>query len=203
MPPTQMLSGIEQVFGELIDLLGFISALVIRRELWDVVCREDRVSDFENFYVQVYIIGRALRRVPDWGVLNTPCVGYRTSNDQFLGKFGWLKRLQIDVTGYDQLGRGIFEDNEAARNAMRRRIFRAHILARVRNAKTSPGRTPDLIAASKLLLQVYGDLPEFWRSAVPILLMPKSIVVIARRLYQRYSANSGAYRARQLAARNT
>ncbi|MES2561786.1 MAG: glycosyltransferase family 2 protein [Pseudomonadota bacterium] len=198
MPPTARVSGTEAVFSEIVDLLGFMSALVINRHMWKVVRREDPISAYQNLYLQVYILGRALDRFGDWGILNTPCVGFRSSNDQFLSKFGWLKRMQMDVLAYEQIASGLFPRNERARRAMRQRIFVTHVIARLRNAKTAHGPTPQIWEAIKFLYSHYRTVLAFWTYGLPTLLMPKRLLRRARALYQRYSSSSGARRAKRL-----
>lgn len=198
MPPTARLSGAEAVFGTIVELLGFMSALIVDRRMWGIVCREDPIHDYENLYIQVYILGRMIQRFGDWGVLNTPCVGFRTSNDQFLGKLGWLKRMKADVIAYEQIAEGLFAQNPDIRHAIRERVFATHVLARIRNAKTSDGPTPEIWGAVKLLYSHYKQLPAFWYSALPTLLMPKWLLRKIRVAYQRYSTSSGAQRAKAL-----
>jgi glycosyltransferase involved in cell wall biosynthesis len=198
MPPTERLRGTEAVFGKLAHLLGFMSTLVVDRRKWALVCREDPVLKYENYYVQVYIIGRIVDRFGDWGILSAPCVGFRTSNDQFLSKFGWLKRLKIDVVAYDQIARALFTQNPRARNAMRARIFDTHIMARIRNAKTSNEPTAGVFDAFTFLYGHYKGFPKFWLSALPTLVAPKWMIRNVRFAYQAYSSRSGAARARAL-----
>ena len=192
MPPTQRLEGVATVFGTIAEHLGFMSALVVDRAKWLAVARDASVRDYENYYVQVYAIGRIVERYASWGVLHEPCVGFRTSNDQFLTKFGWRKRLEIDVIAYDQIADGLFPHDPAARRAMRRRIFATHVLARLRNAKTGPGRTPEVLAAARFLYGRYKGMPRYWTSALPTLLLPNWMIRGARGAYQRFGRSSGA-----------
>lgn len=198
LPETQRLEGAEALFTAIPEALGFMSTMVVNAEMWGRVCAEDPIEKFQNLYVQVYIAGRMAERFGGWGVVNTPCVGYRTSNDQFLSQLGWVDRLKVDVVAYEQLADAFFGAKPAARRTMRTRIFNSHIIARLRNAKTAPGPTPKIGAALALLLRTYADLPAFWYSALPTLLLPGAALREAKRLYQRYSPTSGAYQARRL-----
>jgi abequosyltransferase len=39
LPATARIFGAETVFGTIADRLGFMSALIVDRRMWDVVCR--------------------------------------------------------------------------------------------------------------------------------------------------------------------
>ncbi|WP_156679078.1 glycosyltransferase family 2 protein [Sphingomonas profundi] len=197
-PPTQRLTGVGQVFGELADLLGFMSALVVDREHWRRMAADPSARAFENYYIQVYLVGRIVGRDGGWGVVQEPCVGFRTGNDQFEVKFGWFQRLRIDVAAYDQLADALLADDPAAHAAMRHRVFDTHVMARINNAKTAPGRTPSVWRAAGYLFGPYGAMPRFWTRGLPTLFAPKWIIRHARSLYKRYGSRSGAARARAM-----
>ncbi|MGU3362276.1 glycosyltransferase family 2 protein [Methylobacterium sp. M6A4_1b] len=197
-PPTQLIVDAATLFATIGDLLGFMSALVIDRAKWNAVASDPRIAAFKNYYVQVYIIGRVFERFGQWGVVQEPCVGFRSDNDQFKTKFGWLDRLKIDVAGYDQIASALFAHQPQARTAFRRRIFDSHVMARLNNAKLGSVRTAASISAIRYLYRPYRTMPRYWTRAVPTLLAPRWSIRIARVAYQRLSQNSGAARARRL-----
>lgn len=196
MPETRVLHGTKEVFTTLIGSIGFISALVVRRDLWRMVCAEEPVERFKNLYLQVYVIGRMIDRNGRWGVLDTPCIGFRTCNDQFQAIHGWVDRARIDMAAYGQIAASLFPENRVVRRALRRQVFRIHVIARLRNAKLAGDQTPDLSRALGLLCREAWDLREFWCVALPTLLVPKSWLRAAKSVYQRYSSKSGGFRAR-------
>lgn len=195
-PATHTIVGAEQVFSEIPELLGFMSALVIDRRAWMEMSQSPDLGKYHNYYVQVYIIGRVVGPDGLWGVVNEPCVGFRTGNDQFHKKFGWFKRLEIDVAAYDAIAVGLFGKNSPTYRAMTRRIFDTHVMARVRNVKTAEGPTASIPEAVRYLYGYYSWLPPFWTNLLPTLLMPKWAVAVMRRAYKRLSPSSGAARAR-------
>lgn len=199
-PPTMRLHGTDAVFTKLVDLLGFISTLVVRRDLWRSVCREDPIGDYKNYYLQVYILGRMIDRAGSWGIVNHACVGFRTDNDQFKSRYGWVGRMNVDIVAYDQIIMGLFPTKPSLRRQIRKRIFHTHIMARIRNAKAARERTPDLGKAANILFRRYKDLPEFWYAAVPMLLLHDSMVRALRTAYQRFSPTSGLHRAKRYRA---
>jgi hypothetical protein len=81
---------------------------------------------------------------------------------------------------------------------MRARIFDTHIMARIRNAKTSNEPTAGVFDAFTFLYGHYKGLPKFWLSALPTLVAPKWMIRNVRFAYQAYSSRSGAARARAL-----
>ncbi len=198
MPTTRRIETASELFSTMVENLGFMSALVINRAMWMEVAHEPSAKAFENYYVQVYILGRVVQRHGGWGVVQEACVGFRTSNDQFLTRFGWLKRLEIDVTAYAQLAEGLFKDDPAAKAAIARRVFSTHVMGRLRNAKIAAGPTPAIARAGLLLFGHYKSLPAFWTNGLPTLLAPKWAVHAARRVYRRFARSSGVARARVL-----
>ena len=200
MPKTQTLTGLSQTFATLAEHLGFMSALVVDRVKWMAIATDDSVREFENYYVQYYITGRILGADGRWGVIQEPCVGFRTGNDQLATKVGWLQRMKIDVIAYEQIAHGLLTNDPAALRVMRERIFNAHIMARVRHAKMQRGGTPSLPQAAMFLFGHYKDLPSFWTKAVPTLLVPNWSVRTARHYYKKFARSSGSARARDLSA---
>ena len=198
-PPTQLIADSPTLFTKMGDLLGFMSALVIDRAKWNAISSEPSVAEFKNYYVQVYIIGRVVERFGNWGVIQEPCVGFRSGNDQFKTKFGWLDRLKIDVAAYDQIAVALFADQPAACEAFRRKIFDTHVMARLNNAKTATERTPAISTAIRYLYTPYRSMPRYWIRAVPTLLAPQWMLRNARSAYKRLSRKSGTARARQMA----
>lgn len=200
MPATQLIEGIGPVFRRMAELLGFLSALVLDRAKCQEIAGDPSVDNFHNYYVQVYITGRVIERYRTWGVVQEPCVGFRTGNDQFKTGLGWLPRLKIDVRAYDQIADALFAQDAATHAAMRRRIFATHVLARIANAKTARAPTPGIWAAARYLFGSYGAMPAYWTRAVPALLAPKWAMRAVRAVYRRWATASGTARARQLSA---
>ena len=200
MPETQLMNDAETVFSTMSDLLGFMSALVIKRHVWNRVVAEEPVLQYDKYYLQVYVTGRAIQRFGPWGVLNVPCVGFRSSNDQFLARFGWFDRLKIDVIAYEQIINDLFRNDDSTRNRARERIFDTHIVSRIRNAKSAQAMgIGEQWKATTFLHHHYHMFTTFWINALPLLWMPRTLVRFLRRIYQDYSPTSGKARARKLA----
>lgn len=194
-PPTQLMTGSKAVFSTIADLLGFMSALVVKRDLWNQEINDPKIKSIKNYYVQVIILGRIIGENGQWGVIQPPCVGFRTGNDQLQARYGWLERLKIDAQAYGEIEHILFSDAPETRAIMRKRIFNTHIMARVMNAKTTTEPTDGIISAIIFLAKNYGTLPSYWIIVVPLLISPKWFVRFYRRLYRSYFKSSGTHRA--------
>lgn len=194
-PPTQLMTGAKAVFSSMAELLGFMSALVVKRDLWNREINDPTIKSIRNYYVQVIILGRIIGETGQWGVIQPPCVGFRTGNDQLQARYGWLDRLKIDAQAYSDIADLLFAKAPETRAVMRQRIFNTHIMARITNAKTMPERTEGTIQAIIFLARTYGTLPAYWTRALPLLVAPKWSIRIVRNLYQKYFKSSGAHRA--------
>ncbi|WP_428031126.1 glycosyltransferase family 2 protein [Ancylobacter sp.] len=194
-PPTQLITGAKDLFLSMADLLGFMSTLVVKRSLWDQAAKDPQVQSVNNCYVQVIIAGKIIGESGQWGVIQEPCVGFRTGNDQLLARYGWLDRLKIDARAYGEIADLLFPDDPETRARIIRRIFDTHIMARILNAKTMPETTMGTFTAAVFLARTYGDLPAYWTRALPILMAPKWSIRHARSFYKNYFKSSGAYRA--------
>ena len=191
MPATQRFHDVASVFGNMAEVLGFMSALVVRRDAWLAVANDPAVRAFENYYVQVYILGRVIEQVGSWGVVKEPCVSFRSGNDQLFDKLGWRKRLEIDVIAYEQIARALLVDDPKAMKSMRRRIFDTHVERRVRTAKDYPGGDRGTVRAALFLARNYWDMPAFWVKVLPRTLTPSWAIAGGRSAYHRARAAIG------------
>lgn len=198
MPETQCVTGAGAAFSRFAELLGYISGTLVKRSNWEQAAADPRARAMDNLYSPVFIAGLAVGRHGGWGVVQEPCVGFRSGNDQLKRRVGWLERLRIDVRGYDEIADMLFADDPAAHRAMCRRVFDTHVIARVVNAKTDGDSAGETLKAAAYLIGRYAALPRLWTVALPLLLAPAGTVRAIRQAYQTSIPNSGAGRARQL-----
>ena len=198
MPETQVVNGLPALFLSAIEHLGFMSALVFERKAWCEVVEECDLNKFKNYYVQLYIIGEMVKRREKWGLISEICVKFRTENDQFLSKLGWMDRLSVDVFAYKAIIETFFGDSPNISNVLNAKIFKFHIMARIKNARSSNVGEFDAFKTIKFLYPHYKHVKEFWLAGVPMLIAPTGAMKMARKLYQRWAPNSGARRATQL-----
>lgn len=197
MPESQLLSGAGEVFSKIAEHLGFMSAMVVRRQDWERASAEPSAREMNNLYSQVYIAGLALGESGVWGVVKTPCVRFRSDNDQFKKRLGWFDRLKVDVDGYDEIADRLFAGDQVAHRSMRKRVFDTHVLARLINLKTSATESAPLFSVAEYLFAHYKAMPNFWKRALPLLIVPRSALRLIRIGYKRFSHASGAARVRR------
>lgn len=198
MPPTQYITGAGAAFSRMAELLGYLSATLVKRSHWVKAAADPRAKAMSNLYSQVFIAGLAVGSTGGWGVVHEPCVGFRSGNDQLKRRVGWLERLRVDVRAYDEIAGKLFPSQPRVRHAISKRIFDTHVIARVVNAKTEGATIGDTLRAALYLCRRYASVPRFWSLALPLLLMPGTIVRAVRQAYQRTARASGKGRSRQL-----
>lgn len=199
MPQTQCIAGAGPVFSRVADLLGYISAMVVDRRKWMDASSHPSARSMKNLYSPVYIMGLALGATGSWGVINEPCVGFRSGNDQLKRRVGWLERLKVDVRGYDEIADLLFGNDPRARRAMCKRIFDTHIVARIINAKADGESAGETLKAAAYLIRRYAGSPRLWTMVLPMLFSPQRVLRILRAAYQQFVSSSGTARARRLA----
>lgn len=192
------LSGVEELFSNLIEYVGYISAQVVRRDLWQTVVAEDPVEDYLNVYVHIYVIGRMLERNPNWMILKERLVTWRSDNCSFLSA-GRYRRMEIDVVGYDQAARAFFKKDSTTYKNIRDRIavgfFRQHLNAARIDGVWDAEMKRKAIA---LALRHYKASPKFWVITAPLLFAPKGVLpllkvaqkIVHRRRARRLALNS-------------
>ncbi len=195
MPDEQVVIGAGALFSLMAEHLGFMSALVIRRDRWLQVCERDPVDRFQNLYSQVYVIGRAVGDDGRWGVTPELCVGYRSDNDQFGRQLGWYRRLEADVVGYRSIADALFGAQLQVHRTMLCRIAEAHVVSRVRNGKLQGIDAREQASALRLVLTHYAGLQVTWLQLIPTLLAPSLALRLAKRIHQAVNGRSGRQRA--------
>jgi len=180
----QLLEGAEHSFGVLLNYLGYLSSNVVRRDLWNAVVATGEPLGQLNAYVHVFIIGRMLQRCPRWGIIATPCVGWRSSNDSFLSD-GWLRRMEIDVVGYGRLAEGLFGANSSMAHQVRDQVAGGHVYRHFRGAKGHGQSPASLRRGARLITAAYWRSPAFWTRLLPWILVPNPIARAGYRLYKR------------------
>ncbi|WP_159982174.1 MULTISPECIES: glycosyltransferase family 2 protein [unclassified Novosphingobium] len=203
MPRTQRIEGAAAVFSRSAHLLGYISGTVVDRRKWNAASADPSARAMKNLYSPVYILGRAIGATGTWGIVNEPCIGFRSGNDQLKRRVGWLERLKIDVRAYDEIADLLFADDRAAHRAMCKRVFDTHILARIVNATTSGEDSGERLKAATYLIGRYAAMPRLWLLGLPMLLAPAIMLRAVRSAYRRMAGSSGTARARRFVSAET
>jgi abequosyltransferase len=170
-----LIEGTDTIFRGLGDYFGYLSGQVVRRDLWNEVVVRDDVRTYFNAYVHIYIIGRMIQQEPYWFYVHSPCVGWRSGNDSFLSE-GDLKRMKIDVLGYEKIARGLFGADSTTYRDVNSTVASVHVRYAIMGAKLK-GLPPSFFReAGPLLVRSYWRYPQFWLHTAPLFLIPSSVM---------------------------
>jgi abequosyltransferase len=183
----RLIVGIDDVFALLGDQLGFLSAIIIKRSLWIEAARTHDLTPYLKAYIHVYMVGLLLKAQPEWVYLHRRCVGWRGGNDSFLSE-GRLKRLTLDVDGYERLARGLFGKRSHTYNRFLSQVCTKHIFTAICIAKREDMPAVFFRSALRLCVKTYWHLPIFWCKVFPIFLLPYRPFVVLRGLYKKLAA---------------
>lgn len=178
---TTRLTGDQHIFEVVGEYVGYISANVVKRTLWNDVVAEGGLEQYFNAWIHVYVIGRMMQKQPEWVYIATPCVGWRSGNDSFLAD-GQYRRLEIDVAGYSQVTAGLFGKQSAVYRHIMLRILR-HARFRILHAKAHGAPASFFANAGSLLSKYYASIPSYWITLYPLLKVPAPVFRIVRSVY--------------------
>lgn len=179
-----VLSGRDTIVSTLCTCFGFISSIVVRRELWKKAANEAPLEPYFKGYVHLYLVARMMNATSRWACLPKRMAGYRTGNDSFKANDEFA-RTRLDIVGYD-LGFGdtLGRDNPAYRQAMAKVavtcIAPFFLVAKLQGVSSAYWR--EAIPTS---ISYYWRYPGFWLRTLPIALVPGPALGAARYLYQR------------------
>ncbi len=181
-PKPLLLTDADEVASLIGPSLGFISSLVVRRDVWRAAIEEISGAEFPATYAHLYTVVKMLTKAPRWSILPIPCVGWRSGNDSFLGD-GRFRRLQIDVLGFEKafalLGRA-----SVGFHAVQVRIATVHVRWTLIGGKLTGEKSGFFLRALTLTVPRYGRYPAFWIKTFPIFLTPSWLMRGARWLYR-------------------
>lgn len=176
----------EACFSSLFVLFGFLSAQVVKRSLWMSIVEEEEVSLYFNAYVLIYIIGRMIQKNPNWLYIHTPCVGWRSENDSFARQLGAHGRFVLDIMGYKAITKGLFLKHQKLHTKIMNRVCSLHFLGHVRKIKLSPKRDISIRKTFFLCCTHLSKIPSFWYKVLPVLLIPRKVLLSLRPFYRFY-----------------
>ncbi|MGC8728544.1 MAG: glycosyltransferase family 2 protein [Elusimicrobiales bacterium] len=176
------------VFLELFHYWGYISGQVIRRELWNKVINNtgEKIKEYFNAYVHVYVISRMFLENGCWGYIHSPCVGWRSDNDSFLSDLGTIKRMKLDVVGYEKILRDLFGSDSRVYKEINKEILLAHIRNHLFEIKFNSRdlKFKDYIKIFNILHPYYKRYLIFWFFHVPLLFCPLFVLKIIKKIYR-------------------
>lgn len=178
-----LIEGAEEAYEIFIEQFGFISAQIVRQELWQAICANYNLTPYLNAYIHLFIIGKMLQDCPRWGYTPQACVGWRSGNDSFL-QDGWLKRMNLDVVGYANATAGVFGNDSLISSKVRNRIAGSHIYRHYIFAKSHDASSSSLRQAAQIIWANYGDTRAYWIKLLPLIATPTPIIRLLRYLYR-------------------
>ena len=110
-------------------------------------------------------------------------MGFRGGNDGFLQILGQLRRLKLDVDGYDQVAEEVFSKKSHLYKMWMSRVIKVHIRSRVLGIKLSQSDN-SMREVAALTYKHFASLPAFWLYIVPILLVPRNALLALRASYR-------------------
>ena len=174
----------DSCLSSLFVLFGFLSAQVVKRSLWLSIVEEEEVSLYFNAYVLIYIISRMIQKDPKWLYIHTPCVGWRSDNDSFAQQLGSHGRFTLDIVGYKAITKGLFSDQKKMHIKIMNKVCSLHFFGHLRKLKMASKRDVSIKKSFSLCFTHLTEIPSFWYKLLPVLLIPRRLLVTIRPLYR-------------------
>jgi abequosyltransferase len=184
---TRIFASVARIFCSLGDYFGYLPGQVVNRDLWQRVVAENDLTPYFNAYIHIFVIGRMATINPRWLYLDDRCVGWRGGNDSFLSE-GRLKRLAIDVHGYETVARGLFGAGHVLYKALLRRVATHHVFIQIVVAKRENLPVRFFYDAFWLCVGTYWRYPMFWLKTAPMFFIPHKPFMLLRSMYLKITA---------------
>ena len=180
--PT-MLTGREDIVSSIGDRFGYISSTIIRRRSWLSAVADADIDAYLNGYVHIYVLAELLDETSSWLCVPDPLVGYRTGNDSFQGKDDFA-RVRLDIVGYDLAFGNTVGRSSASYRAVMRRLANSYLRAHFVSAKLRGVGMDYWRQAIPISIAHYRRYPGFWLRTLPIVGIPRFVVLGSRWLYR-------------------
>lgn len=175
----------QECFIELGHYFGYISAQIVNKTLWQEIVSMYPLEKYFNAYVHIYVIARMLEKNSRWLYIHEKCVGWRSGNDSFLSE-GRLKRLAIDVYGYEEIARDVYGLHSKPYDELLKTVVSVHIWHAILDAKVNKIPFSFYKEAFKMCFKTYKQYPIFWLKIVPLFLIPSVVMLGLRVIYRKY-----------------
>jgi abequosyltransferase len=186
---TKLFDSATDAFDALGDYWGYLPGQVVNTQLWAQVVAKNDVTPYLNAYVHIYVMGKILELNSHWLYLDNRCVGWRGGNDSFLSD-GRLKRLAIDVIGYEQVARGLYGGSHWLYHSLLKRISTKHVFIQICVAKRENLPASFFMQAFKMCAKAYWRYPQFWVKTAPVFFIPFRPFMALRAFYLAVSRKS-------------
>lgn len=184
MAPEGYIGGFEQALEATVLYLGYLSCNIVKRSLWNKVCQDYPIRDFFQYYVHVYIIAQMMKIAGNWGVIDVPCISYRSDNDRLFLNDGWQKRMRIDIVGYDRIISALPLSGACSRR-IRSVLLRCTVLSWIKKSKKLGLYQGISGQYFRLLTKAFWRTNCYWFIALPVLLLPAPVLLRMYKLFGR------------------
>lgn len=178
-----VLSGRGTIIATIGACFGFMSSVVVRRELWLQALAHSSVEPYLKGYVHTYLVARMLDETSQWVCLPTRLVGYRTGNDSF-SSVDEFARTKLDIVCYDLAFGDTLGRNHWAYKKSMTMIAVFPVGVHFLNAKLQGASSAYWRQAIPTTVSYYWRYPGFWFKTFPIALIPSRVLIFARSIYR-------------------
>lgn len=179
-----VLRGRDQTIAAIGPWLGFISSIIVRRELWQAAVAHGDLEPYFKGYIHTYLIAKLLDDRSTWICVPDRLVGCRTGNESFQGS-NEFARTRLDIVGYDlAFGDTLGRNNWAYRRAMTK-VATFYIRTHFLGAKLHGVSRAYWKQAIPMSVSYYWRYPMFWVRTFPITIIPRVIFLATQAIYRR------------------
>ena len=182
----------EECFNALGIHLGYLSAQIVRRDLWrDVVTQVDLAPYKNTCWLLVYIIGAMLQRNSRWLYIHRPCIRYRSGNDSFGARMGTYRRQLVTHQSYSIVINGLFgKDGNVCRNILKT-LISDRMPRTLANTKANGASIYLQMQLCKLYTKEYWRFGTYWWKVFPLFFVPNFAFRIIRAVYMHVKSRQG------------
>ena len=173
---NKTLTSAGEILPFLIDHFGFISAQIIKRNLWEEIINNNVTRNFLNSYVHLFVITGVVNAHPYWLWVARPCVDRRVTTSNIANDS--YRQLETMVTAYYQTISHFFPIHGWMHNKIMESLYKTNIKYSVRSLASSKEKDFTKKAISLLLKYNCWRYPAFWFYTFPWVIMPGKILYL-------------------------
>jgi abequosyltransferase len=174
----------EDCFAGLSMHLGYLSAQIVNRKLWNgVVSSCDLMPYMRSSWLMVFMIGQMLNRNSRWLYIGEACIGNRTANDSFVLRVGEYNRQLITHESFPRIIRDLFGEGSPVFGAITNRTITNRMPRNLAKLKANNASFQLQIDLVLLYTRKYGRHLNYWLFVFPIFLIPNFFLRFTRFVY--------------------
>ncbi len=181
-----LLRSIDDIVYYLGDYFGYISGQIVNKRLWDEVVEEnkDKISDYLNAYVHIFVILNMIKKNGCWYYISKPLVKCRSGNDSFLSE-GYFKRIKIDIEGYEKIVGDVIGRDNKIYHRLNEKISIVQVFNGILTVKMENKIKGWYFKLLILCIKYYYRYPKFWFKTFILLITPTFVLKILRFIYRK------------------